>query len=75
MASDEGFGPPKKTLEDQVAGLADFQKDTYYLLTSLIGADGAEDTLGGMFGGLQESLDTLSKPSPTGSHRQTYLVD
>lgn len=61
MASDEGFGPPKKTLEDQVAGLADFQKDTYYLLTSLIGADGAEDTLGGMFGGLQESLDTLSQ--------------
>lgn len=61
MASDEGFGPPKKTLEDQVAGLADFQKDTYYLLTSLIGADGAEDTLGGMFGGLQESLDTLTQ--------------
>jgi len=61
MASDEGFGPPKKTLEDQVAGLADFQRDTYYLLTSLIGADGAEDTLGGMFGGLQESLDTLTQ--------------
>jgi hypothetical protein len=66
MASDEGFGPPKKTLEDQVASLADFQKDIYYLLTSLIGADGAEDTLGGMFGGLQESLDTLSQAFTSG---------